>query len=126
QGSFFAASNVAVAGPILTVLKGEVLVETDEAIVTGRSGMLLEPNDRVRTLAGALAVLTFFDGSTVTLAPETVVRIKQVGEQEGTLHAVLVQEKGHTWTYVPEGLGPADIRIGTPNAAVATRNGAFG
>ena len=82
-----------------------------------------QENDRIITSANARAVLTFFDGSTVTLEPDTVLVIRSVQRQDEQLVARLIQEQGRTWTHVPEGLGPADLTIETPNAAAETHGG---
>ncbi len=121
----FSDSNVARADTVLSVLQGTVLVETESGLVEGRDGMLLRPNDRVITREGARAVLTFFDGSTVTLEANTSLLINQVTERDGQLSALLTQDSGQTWTHIPSILGLAEMRINTPNALVATDDGTF-
>lgn len=116
-------SGVSEAAPILTVLHGEVLVETRTGVRTAVSGMKLADNDRVITTGNGRAVLTFFDGSTVTLEPETVVSVQSVRREDGLLVAQLSQEQGRTWTHVPETNAAADLTIQTPNAAAGTHNG---
>ena len=117
-------SNGAAAETVLTVLQGDVVVETEGGAVPGRDRMLLRPNDRVITGDAARAVLTFFDGSSVTLESGTVLLIASVAEEDAGLRAVLVQERGRTWTHVPAP-GVAKIEIDTPNARVETRTSSF-
>lgn len=121
----FSDSNVARADTVLSVLQGTVLVETESGLVEARDGMLLKPNDRVITRDGARAVLTFFDGSTVTLEANTSLLINQVTERDGQLSALLTQDSGQTWTHIPSDLGLAEVRINTPNALLATEDGTF-
>ena len=121
----FGGTGVARADTVLTVLQGTVLVETETGLVTARDGMLLRPTDRVITQGNGRAVLTFFDGSTVTLESDTSVLIDQVSERNKQLVASLTQETGQTWTHIPADLGLAEVRINTPNALVATADGTF-
>ena len=97
---------------------GDVEVETDDGIQAGQNGMRLSVGDRIVTGAGARAVLTFFDGSTVTLDSDTVVVIRTLVDEDGQLHALLDQSRGSTWTHISQELGSAQVEIDTPNARV--------
>ena len=119
------APGGAEAATVLTILAGDVEVETDDGIQVGRDGMRLSVGDRIVTGAGARAVLTFFDGSTVTLNSDTVVVIRSLVDDNGQLHALLDQSRGSTWTHIPQELGPAQVEIDTPNARVEASEASF-
>jgi hypothetical protein len=119
------APDDAQAATVLTVIHGDVRIETAAGLLDGRNGAVLRPGDRVITQPGAQAVLTFFDGSTVTLDGDTVVEIRSVAVVAGQLHAVLAQTQGSTWTHIPEPLGPAQVEIDTPSARVQTQAASF-
>ena len=113
------------AATILTVLQGEVSVHGAKASLVVRTRADLRPGDRVITGPGARAVLTFLDGSTVALGPDTEVLIKAVVDQQGTVRVRLKQERGQTWTNVTEGLGSRQIEIETPTGEVGASEAAF-
>ena len=46
--------------------------------------MNLAEGDRIRTGAKGLALITFLDGSTVTVLPDAEVTVKQTGSERGT------------------------------------------
>jgi ferric-dicitrate binding protein FerR (iron transport regulator) len=119
------APNTAEAATTLTVLQGNVLVETSRGAIDGRSGAQLKAGDRVTTAAGSKAVLTFPDGSTVTLDADTEITIDAVLDSQGRVSVLLTQERGNTWTHVPPELGSRQIEIDTPTAHVETTQGAF-
>src|SRR3972149_470517 len=119
------APNVAEAASVLTVLQGEVQVEAGQGLVAGQNGMLLQAGDKVITSKGARAVITFFDGSTITLDAETAVAIQSISGEKDHIKVTLKQQKGSTWTYVPQELGPSQIEIETPHARVQTTQATF-
>ena len=127
------ASSVMLRGPssseavtVLTILQGDVRVEaSDGSVRTGANGMRIRPGDSIITSPGGRAVLTFFDGSTVTLDSDTVVFVRSLRERDGRLEAHLVQARGSTWTHVPAELNTARIEIDTPTARVETNDASF-
>jgi hypothetical protein len=119
------APDEAEAATLLTVIRGQVFVETAQGIVAGQTGMLLRAGDRVLTGPGAGAVLTFFDGSSVTLDSDTELAIRSVAVRAGRLEARLTQQRGSTWTYAPPASNAAQIQIDTPAASVQSQEAAF-
>ncbi len=119
------APDSAEAATILTVLQGDVKVETLVGVVVARSGMQLRPGDRIVTSVGARAVLTFLDGSTVTLDGDTAVLIRSVVDARGQVRVNLNQARGNTWTYLPPNLGPGQIEIDTPTARLQANQASF-
>ena len=87
----------------LTVLGGSVEVQTpgSGSRQQGADGMTLTEGTRVKTAPDSHALLTFFEGSTIRLEPNTDVEIQQVqyvDEQSTTI--VLKQWLGRTWSRV--------------------------
>src|SRR5439155_13326468 len=100
-------------------------VETRTGIVSGRSGMELRTGDRVTTGEDARAVLSFVDGSSVTLDRKTDILIKSAGGNTGAVLVRLAQRSGNTWTYVPATLAPGQIEIETPTGTVRSTDAVF-
>ena len=94
-------------------------------LTSSRVSAMLRPGDRVVTSDGSRAVLTFLDGSTVTLEANTDVTINSVLDERGQVLVKLTQERGETWTHVPPDLGARQIEIDTPTARVQTNEAAF-
>jgi hypothetical protein len=106
------------AATVLSVLQGEVRIERAGGSFTASGRMLVRPGDRVETSPGARAVLTFFDGSSVTLGSDTVVVLRSSSDSADGLRTTLLQLRGSTWTHIPRDLGAGNIEIDTPNARV--------
>jgi hypothetical protein len=87
----------------LTILAGQVQVQPPTgAFAAARDGQTVAVGSRVRTGAGSRAVLTFFDGSTATLDPDTEIsldRIESSGNQGGLLTGVGLAV-GRVWAQV--------------------------
>ncbi len=63
----------------LSILGGNVEINgPGAASQTGADGMTLQAGTHVKTSTDARAILTFFDGSTLTLEPDTDIEVKQV------------------------------------------------
>jgi hypothetical protein len=112
------APDRAEAATVLTILQGDVRVETSQGARAAMNGMRLHPGDRIITAVSARAVLTFADGSTVTLDSDTVVVIRGVVDQSSSFRVTLDQSRGTTWTHLPPAVGPSQVEIDTPNARV--------
>ena len=119
------APDSAEAATILTVLQGDVRVESIGGTVIARDHLQIQPGDRVVTGKGGRAVITFFDGSTITLDGDTTLAIRTISAQKNSARVVVTQSRGSTWTHVPTVLRPSQIEIETPNARVQTREAAF-
>jgi hypothetical protein len=98
------AAPVAQAGSAtLTILAGQAQVQpAGGAFAVARDGQTVGVGARVRTGGGSRAVLTFFDGSTATLDPDTEVsldRVESSGNQGGLLTGVGLAV-GRVWAQV--------------------------
>jgi len=72
----------------------------------GVSGMNLAEGDRVRTGAGGVALITFLDGSTVTLLSETEVTVKQAPTGRAKAAGVrMLIHAGRVWARVVQAAG---------------------
>jgi FecR protein len=88
----------------LTILAGQVQVQPPGAssFAPASDGQIVGVGARVRTAPASRAVLTFFDGSTATLDPETEIsldRIESRGNQGGLLTGVGLAV-GRVWAQV--------------------------
>src|SRR4030042_2266066 len=99
----FPPSGAQAATTILSVISGEVLVQ-DAGAATPRpavDGEVVQQGDRVITKADSRAVITFFEGSTQELEPDTDVTIQRLDFNErGTFSIRIGQSLGVTWNSV--------------------------
>ena len=72
----------------------------------GTTGMNLAEGDRIRTGAGGGALITFLNGSTVTLLPDTEVTVKQAptGRSKAAGMRMLIHA-GRVWARVVQAAG---------------------
>ena len=69
------------AGATLTVLATPVEVASGNGpFAAARNGQILQVGDQVRTGAGGVALLTYFDGSETQLTPETQVQLQAAAQ----------------------------------------------
>jgi hypothetical protein len=86
----------AAAGATVSVLAGPVEVASGGGgFAAARDGMTLKAGDQMRTGAGGVALLTFFDGSETQLTPNSQIEIEQADAACGP-HIKLLQIVGTT------------------------------
>src|SRR5438105_8741833 len=109
----------------VTVLDGQVLVRhsTGEfAPIT--DGDIVSAGDSVRTAADSHGVLTFFDGTTVELEPETELTITTLqASTSGDKIVEMTQAVGRTWHVVTHLASPSSKYEITTGASTATVRG---
>lgn len=112
------------ASTTLTVIAGTVAVAQPGAdFVVAPDGIVLAAGDRVRTAADAIAVVTFFDGSTVALERSTTLTIERAEVRDRGVVIALAQTIGSTWSSVRRFADPGSrYEVRTP-ALVATVRG---
>ena len=99
----------------LTVLSGDQVYLSEEKI-TGT--VIIEQGDSVRTGNDSWALVTFEDGSTVELEPNTEISIKELTDTAITVW----QEVGRTWSGIKKLVGPlTDFELETPSAGAVVR-----
>jgi len=113
----------------LSVLNSNVEVQNPGADIwqKGVDGMVLEAGARVRTATDAHAMLTFFEGSTIRLEPNTDIEVQQIEHIEvQSTTIILKQWVGRTWSRVVKMTGPGShYEIRTPSAYALVRGTLF-
>ena len=71
----------------------------------GVDGMNLAEGDRIKTGAGGLALITFLDGSTVTVLSDAEVTVKQTGAERGNSGIRMLIHAGRVWARVVQAAG---------------------
>ena len=135
HGAGLAALNVLsppmalASGCTLSILSGSVEVQEAGRVrwQQGNDGMSLVAGTRVRTAEDSHALLTFFEGSTIKLEPNSNVEIKQIEYAEGeSIRIVLKQWLGRTWSRVVKMADPGShYEIETPSATALVRGTLF-
>jgi hypothetical protein len=112
----------------LTLIGGSVSVRhgAGGTFVDGVDGEVLRPGDTVRTGAESRAVLTYFEGSTVTIEPGTELAIDAVSSQDSTTVVQMTQTIGRTWHVVTRLVnGNSKYEVKTPASTASVRGTAF-
>ncbi len=113
----------------LSVLSGSVEVQESmaEGWQKGGDGMVLSAGARVKTEAGSYALLTFSEGSSIKLEPDSDVEIQQVESTNGQLTAIVLKQwLGKTWSRVIEKTDhDLHYQVQTPSASVIAHGTLF-
>lgn len=126
--ALFSARPALGAQSTLTVLGGTVAVRAGEGeFAVAADGQLIGPGVTIRTGPGSNAILTYVDGTTVTIEPDSELVIEQLElSASGDLVAVVQQAFGRTWHVVQRQLGAEGrYEVRTPAATAAVRGTAF-
>jgi hypothetical protein len=110
----------------ISTVKGDVSVlkAGTSTWTAAAPGMSLEENDRIRTGPGSNAIITFFEGSTIELSPDTEIGVSELGIAEAGNSTLikLQQEIGTTRSRVEKLVDPAsNYEIETPAGAAVVR-----
>jgi len=111
----------------LTVLHGNVDAQKGSAdFAPALDGDLLSSGDVVRANAAGNAVLTFFDGSTLTVQSGAQVKVASLSRTgSGGIQVTIEQTLGKTWASVQKLSGDSKFEIKTPSSTAAVRGTAF-
>jgi len=127
--NFQSPAPVIVSPATLTILSGSVEIKNPESNASqeGYDGMALSVGTGVKTGPDTHAVITFFEGSTTKLEPNTYLEISQIEEgDEQSTTIILKQQLGRTWNRV---IKMADLgshyEIETPSATAIVRGTLF-
>src|SRR5207244_11961876 len=106
------------AGATLSVLATPVeMASGNGPFAAARTGQILQVGDQVRTGAGGVALLTYFDGSETQLTPETQVQLQAAPAGAGP-GVTLSQVLGTTVNRVQQITGgSSNFATNTPTAA---------
>lgn len=123
-----APQRAAAASMVLSILRGSADVARGQAdFVRASDGHVLDPGDRVRTGNDGHAIVTFIDGSTVTIEPATTVTlVEATASLGGAITIRLEQAIGRTWSSVQK-LAHADSKfeVTTPSTTATVRGTGF-
>ena len=113
----------------LSILAGRVEWQggTGSSWIEATSGQTLSEGQLIKTGAESEALLTFFDGSSLDLQPETEIEIESLGKSESQgIALVLKQWTGTTWSRVVSLMDPGSrYEIQTPSAVAMVRGTLF-
>jgi len=116
------------AATTVTVLGGSVFVRhgANGSLVAAVDGEVLTAGDVVLTSDGARAVLTYFEGSTVTIEPNTQLSIDEAAASNGATRVSMTQDFGRTWHVVTRLIGGGSkYEVRTPAATASVRGTEF-
>jgi len=116
------------APAILSVLAGPVeRLAAGGALEPGVNGMSLREGDRVKTGSGGLALVTFLNGSTVTVLSNAEVTVKQAPTAGGKSGIRLLIHAGRVWARVVQAAGRASsFTLESNEYAAVARDGLIG
>ncbi|MBM3156043.1 MAG: hypothetical protein FJ004_02005 [Chloroflexi bacterium] len=113
----------------LSILSGDVEIQRADSDIWEKAGdrVVLEAGSLVRTKDESHALLTFFEGSSIKLEPDTNIEIKQVKSVEGGgSEIILKQWLGKTWSRVVKRVTPGSrYEIETPSVNALVRGTLF-
>jgi hypothetical protein len=112
----------------VTVIGGQVLVRhgANGQFVAAVDGEVLNPGDAIRTGNEARAVLTYFEGSNVTIEPNSDLSIDAAATQGNDTIVQMTQNAGRTWHVVTKLIsGGSKYEVRTPASTASVRGTEF-
>src|SRR5438105_2887297 len=113
----------------LSVLNTDISAQRGGAgsFATALDGDLYKTGDVVRSSKDGRAVLTFFDGSTLTVDPGSLVRVTTLNRLEGGgIQLTIEQTLGRSWASVQKLKTPVSkFEVRTPTSTASVRGTAF-
>jgi hypothetical protein len=129
SGNFGGAGRALGAATTVTLLSGDIQVRHGAAgsFVTATDGEILAAGDSVRTGDGSRAVLTYFEGSTVSVEPNSELTIEAASSfTDGSTVVVMQQNFGRTWHVVTKLItGNSRYEVKTPASTASVRGTTF-
>ena len=117
------------ASTTLAIISGEVQIRHGATgdFVTATDGAILGPGDTIRTGTDARAVLTYFEGSTVEVEPDSELAIQTAhGNPDGSTVIEMQQNLGSTWHVVTHlSQGGSKYEVHTTSSTASVRGTAF-
>jgi hypothetical protein len=116
------------AATTVTVLSGDVQVRhAARSFVSATDGEVLVPGDTIHTGDGARATLTYFEGSTVSIEPNSELTIETASaSSDGSTIVLMQQNFGRTWHVVTKLItGNSKYEVKTPASTASVRGTAF-
>lgn len=121
------ASPAFAAATTLTIVRGSAELSSDGGVAWAGARDLarLGQGERVRVSAGGQAVITFFDGTTVSLGPLADVAIETLSRGDGPERIALAQHAGASWISVTPARTPVGFALRTSSVSASARGTAF-
>jgi ferric-dicitrate binding protein FerR (iron transport regulator) len=117
------------ATTMVTIISGDIQVRhgATGSFVSATDGEVLAAGDTIRTTDAARAVLTYFEGSTVTIEPNSELTIETASSNpDGSTVVVMQQNVGRTWHVVTKLItGNSKYEVKTPASTASVRGTAF-
>jgi hypothetical protein len=126
--SMFGGGHALGAATTITIISGDIQVRHGSgSFAAANDGDVLTAGDTVRTGDGARAVLTYFEGSTVSLEPNTELAIEDASTlTDGSTIIVMQQNLGRTWHVVTKLVtGGSKYEVRTPASTASVRGTTF-
>jgi len=127
---YFALPSYSLASMVLPAITNLTVV-TDSVTVNGEQvttpEITISVGDRVRTSTTGRALITFFEGSSTLLEPDTDITVEElIKEVDGSTTIILFQELGSTWSRVRKLFDTAsNFNIETVSAVAIVRGTAL-
>ena len=116
------------AATTVSIISGDVQVRHGAgSFMNATDGEVLAGGDTIRTADGARAVLTYFEGSTVSIEPNSELTIETASAlSDGSTVVVMQQSVGRTWHVVTKLItGNSKYEVKTPASTASVRGTAF-
>ena len=117
------------AATTVTIISGDIQVRhgATAPFVSATDGEVLAAGDTLRTGDDARAVLTYFEGSTVSIEPNSELTIENASSlSDGSTIVLMQQNFGRTWHVVTKLItGNSKYEVRTPASTASVRGTAF-
>jgi len=120
QERIWPPGHVLARSTTLTPLQGDevMLAENEGEWEPVTETVMVREGDQVRTGNASWALVTFEDGTTIELEPNTEIRIEELTQN----HVSIWQQVGRTWSGIKKLVGPlTDVQVETPSAVACVR-----
>ena len=128
SAGLFGAGRALGSSTTITVIGGDVSIRhgATSSFAAAVDGEILNPGDTVKTGADGRAVLTYFEGSTVSVEPNTELTIDAAAAQGNDTIVQMTQTVGRTWHVVTKLVtGSSKYEVRTPASTASVRGTAF-
>lgn len=127
RGRGAATAYALIDEPTLTVLRGQVEVQLPGGFFAQVSGdAVVRGGTKIRTGPDSYALVTYFDGSTTEIEPNTVIELQRLERVGRGQFVSLQQEIGQTWNRVERLIDPASrFEVRTASAVAFVRGTDF-
>jgi len=128
-GGFLGGGRALGAATTVSIISGDIQIRHAAAgtFAAATDGEIVLAGDTIRTGPDSRAVLTYFEGSTVTVEPDSELVIESVGARtDGSTVVVMQQNLGRTWHVVSRLVsGNSKYEVKTPASTASVRGTAF-